>query len=144
MRKRGKCVECGEEKEIHAFGKCYRCYKRGYKQPIITCKKCGEKKHHHGKDLCANCYLKTFHYDYIRDFNIRRLYNISLELWNEITKECLICGFDKVVDIHHLDENRKNNSRDNLIGLCPNHHQMLHNEKYSTEIKELIRKNLTK
>ncbi len=142
QRKKGVCTECGEEKELHAFRKCFKCYRKTYKQPIVTCKKCGNKKVHHGKGLCDNCYLKTFSYDIIKGFNVRKLHNISLELWKEITKECLVCGFNKVVDLHHIDQNRKNSSRDNLVGLCPNHHKMVHDERYSVEIKELIKKKL--
>ena len=48
--------------------------------------------------------------------------------------KCIICGFDKVVDVHHLDENNKNNSPDNLVPLCPNHHKMYHSIKYKQEV----------
>lgn len=39
---------------------------------------------------------------------------------------CMICGWDTIVDIHHIVPRRRkgNNSLDNLIGLCPNHHRM--------------------
>ena len=55
-------------------------------------------------------------------------------------KKCAICGFDKAVDLHHLDHNRKNNSRGNLIGLCPNHHKMIHDMRYSDEVKSQLEK----
>lgn len=51
--------------------------------------------------------------------------------------ECQICGFDKVVAIHHIDENKQNNSPDNLIPLCPNHHEMYHS-KWQDEVKPFI------
>ena len=50
----------------------------------------------------------------------------------------MVCGFDKGVDLHHLDDNHKNNSRENLIGLCPNHHKMLHDFRYRKEMRDLL------
>lgn len=41
-------------------------------------------------------------------------------------KMCIVCGEDKIVAVHHMDENRKNNSPENLIPLCPTHHQYFH------------------
>lgn len=41
-------------------------------------------------------------------------------------KECVICGEDKIIDVHHYDENRKNNLPENLIPLCPTHHMYMH------------------
>lgn len=51
--------------------------------------------------------------------------------------KCVVCGFDKIVAIHHIDENKKNNDPSNLIPLCPNHHEMCHS-KYKSEIKPYI------
>ena len=67
-------------------------------------------------------------------------YGLDLETYRKITSKCAICGFDKVVDLHHLDENKKNNGRDNLIGLCPNHHKMLHNYEFKKEILGQLKK----
>jgi len=49
-------------------------------------------------------------------------------------ESCLVCGFNKVIEVHHIDENRKNNSKDNLVPLCPNHHMMIHRSKFREEI----------
>lgn len=43
-------------------------------------------------------------------------------------KECVICGEQNIVEVHHLDENKKNNSPENLIPLCPTHHQYWHSK----------------
>jgi hypothetical protein len=43
--------------------------------------------------------------------------------------ECAVCGENRVVDVHHIDENRDNNSPNNLIFLCPNHHALYHRNK---------------
>ena len=48
--------------------------------------------------------------------------------------KCIVCGFDKVVEVHHIDHNRENNSHTNLVPLCPNHHMMIHRSKYKQEV----------
>jgi predicted HNH restriction endonuclease len=53
-------------------------------------------------------------------------------------KECLICKFDKVVEVHHLDSDNTNNDISNLVPLCPNHHMMIHRSKYKEEVIQLI------
>jgi len=52
-------------------------------------------------------------------------------------KECVVCGENKIVAIHHFDENHNNNSPENLIPLCPTHHQYVHS-KYKDEVIEKI------
>tara|TARA_R110002074_G_scaffold325645_2_gene495943 strand:- start:956 stop:1408 length:453 start_codon:yes stop_codon:yes gene_type:complete len=59
---------------------------------------------------------------------------IAFQTWK---KECAICGFNKVVAVHHIDENHNNNDPKNLIPLCPNHHEMVHS-KWKKEVNELI------
>lgn len=41
-------------------------------------------------------------------------------------KMCVVCGEKLIVEVHHYDENKQNNSPENLIPLCPTHHQYLH------------------
>ncbi len=48
-------------------------------------------------------------------------------------KECIICGENKIVAVHHYDENRKNNNPNNLIPMCPTHHQYVHS-KYKNDV----------
>ena len=52
-------------------------------------------------------------------------------------KECLICGEKNIVEVHHVDENRKNNIPLNLIPLCPTHHQYYHS-RYKNMIEKQI------
>lgn len=54
-------------------------------------------------------------------------------------QECIVCGFTKVLDIHHIDHNHDNNVKENLVFLCPNHHRMVHS-KYKNEILPYIKK----
>lgn len=56
-------------------------------------------------------------------------------------KECVVCGFNKIVEVHHINESHKDNSPNNLIWLCPNHHQMYHST-FKVEIQPYIDKYL--
>jgi RecJ-like exonuclease len=126
-----KCKVCSKIKQHQAKGMCHNCYIY-HGTPKVTCKGCGKLKNHWAKGHCSNCFKKTFHYDRIKASNAKRDHKIGLDLYNHVTKSCFICGFDKAVDLHHLDRNHSNNKPENLIGLCPNHHKMLHMEKYVT------------
>lgn len=50
-------------------------------------------------------------------------------------KKCIICGEDKIVAVHHYDEDHYNNAAENLIPMCPTHHQYMH-----SSYKDLIQK----
>lgn len=46
-----------------------------------------------------------------------------------LVEKCEMCGYDEIKEIlgiHHIDENRKNNKRENLMIVCPNCHSILH------------------
>ena len=92
-----------------------------------------------GKGLCGGCYQTVYQLEKIKAWNHKKNYNIDIETYKKITSKCVICDFNKVVDLHHLDGNKKNNTEKNLIGLCPNHHKMLHTLKYKEEILKLLR-----
>lgn len=44
---------------------------------------------------------------------------------------CLRCGLDdqRILAVHHIDRNRKNNALSNLVWLCPNCHFLIHHDK---------------
>ena len=52
-------------------------------------------------------------------------------------KKCVVCGESKIVEVHHYDGDHSNNKLENLIPLCPTHHQYCHS-KYVIEIKDII------
>lgn len=52
-------------------------------------------------------------------------------------KECIICKEEKVVEVHHIDEDRSNNDIFNLVPLCPTHHKYWHSE-YKKEIEDKV------
>jgi hypothetical protein len=57
--------------------------------------------------------------------------------WNEDQKECVVCGEDKVVAVHHMNEDHNDNRVENLVPLCPTHHTYMHS-KYKAEILPVV------
>ena len=43
-------------------------------------------------------------------------------------KACIICGESNIVEVHHLDEDKHNVKPENLLPLCPTHHQYWHSK----------------
>lgn len=57
--------------------------------------------------------------------------------WKEHKKECIVCGENKIVAVHHLNEDHNDNRIENLIPLCPTHHQYMHS-RYKSEILPIV------
>lgn len=41
-------------------------------------------------------------------------------------KKCVVCSETNIVAVHHMNENHNDNRPENLIPLCPTHHQYMH------------------
>jgi len=52
----------------------------------------------------------------------------NMWLFEKYEPKCLVCGFDDVIEIHHIISPKYGGKEtsDNLLILCPNHHSMLH------------------
>jgi hypothetical protein len=57
--------------------------------------------------------------------------------WRHHKKECIVCGENKIVAVHHYNENHNDNRPENLVPLCPTHHQYIHS-KYKWVIKDIV------
>ena len=65
----------------------------------------------------------------------RQFPHLTVEEYDKLTEKCEICGWQGKVDLHHIN-GKKDDKR--LIGLCPNHHLILHEQKLS--LVELLAK----
>lgn len=135
-----KCKKCGKEEEHHAKGLCDKCYKDQWKPKMMVCKRCGKERPHHSKGYCKSCHTFLFHLDKVKEYNHRKYHNIDIEIYKKVTEKCALCNFDKIVELHHLDKNRKNNDTKNMIGLCPNHHKMIHDYRFKADLEEELKK----
>lgn len=134
------CQNCKKEVEHHAKNMCNVCYKKLCWEPKkVLCKRCGRSLPMHARGLCDGCYNSVFHIEAVKERNKRIYHNIDIGTYNKLTQRCIICDFNKIVELHHLDHNHKNNSEKNLIGVCPNHHKMIHNRKFREEIFKILR-----
>lgn len=68
--------------------------------------------------------------------------HISSKLRKEKTytrKKCIWCRKSKVYELHHIDGNRSNSRRSNLIGLCGNcHHRATNGEITKKQLKRRL------
>lgn len=67
--------------------------------------------------------------------------NYRVKAFQNYPHKCSICGWDEdedILQVHHIDENRKNGSLDNLIILCPNCHWKITTHKYKLIDREKI------
>lgn len=58
--------------------------------------------------------------------------------WRYHEKKCVICGEDKIVEVHHYNEDHDDNRPENLIPLCPTHHKYWHS-RYRCLIEDKVR-----
>ena len=77
---------------------------------------------------CANTYFRSGkdNPNYGNITNPNSSYTIRKTCFEHHKRECVICGEKRVVAVHHLDNNNKNNDPSNLIPLCPTHHTYWH------------------
>jgi len=59
--------------------------------------------------------------------------------FNNHIKKCVICKEFRIVSVHHYDKDKDNNNPENLIPLCPTHHQYMHSG-YRSFIEKKVKK----
>lgn len=132
--KRIPCQYCSQEFTLGNHKKHETaCSKNPINQK--NCPACGSLFHGRGKTCsrgCANAYFKTGpnHGNWKES-----RYRSTCFHYHE--KRCVVCGEEYIVEVHHLDENPNNNSPENLIPLCPTHHQYWHS-RYQEKIANII------
>jgi len=135
-----RCPECKKLGSWFAGDICNNCYRQNHwKREKKICSNCKRLLPLKAKGLCSGCYNTVFKLDYHKAMNYKKWYNLDIESYKKITKMCVVCGFDKFVALHHLDQDKHNNSTDNFVGLCPNHHQMLHSLKFKDEMFQILK-----
>lgn len=107
-----------------------------YERVVKTCPVCGNtfetrKGHKREKTTCSHGCSNTY---FAEKRNLPDRYtNYKTICFKKWPKKCLLCGYDKIVSVHHLDENHSNNHPDNLVPLCMNCHEEVHHSVYSKE-----------
>lgn len=120
-RRRKKCAYCKKEFSIRQLNqRCCNsvCYERYYDRNIRSGKKARERS--------RKSYWKN------RDKKLAKRYNITAEQYRDLTKKCYFCEFTEIVDCHHIVPFSRGGKHElsNYIGLCPNHHKLIHLKGY--------------
>jgi flagellar biosynthesis GTPase FlhF len=69
-------------------------------------------------------------------YRIKKDFGLTLEEYEARTKQCAICDWTLYVELHHINGRKDNN---NLIGLCPNHHTLIHRRHMTIdELKKTV------
>jgi hypothetical protein len=101
---------------------------KGHKSEKITC-----------SYSCSNTYFRSGNNNPNYKGELRVNYEVEYRriCFEYHKKECIICGENKIVSVHHYDKNHFNDLIDNLIPLCPTHHQYVHS-RFKDEIIDRI------
>lgn len=138
-----KCKTCGKEQTIspstltpnnianYSFLGCLDC-----KYQEVECNYCHkkfkrlrsalEKDNKSGYVYCSRECGNRHKNEFVRNTKDSCDYRRNAFLTYE--HKCAICGWDedeRILEVHHIDENRKNNDVNNLIILCPICHKKL-------------------
>jgi 5-methylcytosine-specific restriction endonuclease McrA len=113
--RKGKVIECSV------------CGKEAYKKPKAL------ERSKSGKFFCGkSCQTKWRNSEFIQEKHPnwkggRNAYRSVMRRSN-VPKVCLLCKTTdtRVLAVHHIDENRKNNKIENLVWLCHNCHHLVH------------------
>lgn len=136
-----RCVHCGYEYAMtpttvlyksNPLKSCFNC-----SNPIVKCDYCGKEFRKAKKeiertshDYCSiDCRNRALN-DAKRTPSINNYRDIAFSNYEH---RCAICGWDEdadILEVHHIDENRKHNELENLIILCPICHRKLTSKKY--------------
>jgi hypothetical protein len=117
--KKIKCLKCEKDIGSNTF-KAHEIKCEGFKQ----CPICSKKYLGNTKTCSYSCSNKFFRTGENNGNWKQDTYQSTCFLHHK--KECVVCGEDKIVAVHHLNENHKDNRPENLIPLCPTHHQYFH------------------
>lgn len=154
------CIVCGTPLKKQKSNICNKHPKIKYNSlPKVECKFCKKKTTKANSIIHErSCYLNPKNIKYCLCGNViknktkycskecLRKYNSNTHgsytyrkiCFENYDKKCIICGEDKIVSVHHLDFDHRNNNPENLIPLCPTHHCYFHSS-YRYLIEERIK-----
>ena len=123
--------------------KCFICQKETYK-PKAKLRHSKSKKYFCGKSCQTKWRNTVFIGEKHRNWKDGKGVHYRRILLKKGRPElCRICRIKdkRVLAVHHIDENRKNNKIENLVWLCHNCHHEIH---YSTRGKQKLTKKINK
>lgn len=119
-----KCRRCGIEFRRKAK-KCYycdTCVKKVNSERVMLRRSIEQPWVKMGVGSGGNQYGANNH----RYKDGRSHYKDVFNRENPDVSECEICGSQRYLVVHHIDKNRKNNARENLVKVCRSCHSKIH------------------
>lgn len=89
-----------------------------------------------GKGTTCSYSCSNTHFSHIRNKPEKYKSYITI-CFKHHEKKCIVCGEEKIVAVHHLNENKKDNRPENLIPLCHTHHHYVHS-RYKDDVQPVI------
>ena len=79
---------------------------------------------------CAVTYFKSGknNPNYKEDHLLNSTYGYVTVCFRHHPHKCICCDEENIVAVHHYDGDKKNNLPENLVPLCPTHHQYWHSK----------------
>lgn len=130
-----KCPNCGVVKKVTI--ECAYCGKECEKLPSRVAKKQG---YLYCSKECGNRHKNQIRFlsgEWDDSTNYR------LKAFTHLEHRCFICGWaedERILEVHHIDENRSNNKLDNLMILCPICHRKITLGYYYLQDNQLVEK----
>lgn len=84
---------------------------------------------------CSNSYFRTGEDNGNYKNDSKSKYSVICFRYHE--KKCIICPEDRIVAVHHYNENHDDNRPENLVPMCPTHHQYMHSRYKDLIIEEV-------
>lgn len=128
------CVHCSG---LFSLGNINRHEKSCDKNPV-NLKECPVCKTMHAKKsvtcsyACSNTYFRSG----VNNPNWKDD-TYQTTCWHYHNKKCVVCGEEKIVEVHHYNEVHSDNRPENLIPLCPTHHQYVHS-RHRDEVQPIV------
>lgn len=135
LRKKFSCIHCGEQYSKSNISKHQdACSKNiANQKPCPVCDKMFYGNNVTCSYSCSNKYFRTGENNgNWKGFNYRKIAELNHDF------RCVVCSEDKIISIHHYDENHSNNEPNNLVPLCPTHHQYMHS-RYKYLIDDIVK-----
>ena len=137
---RKNCVYCGHETNITNIKRHEKACGENplNKKECPVCRKIYSKKSQTCSYSCSNTFFRSNKNN--PNYNPDRYTTIC---WEHHGKKCLVCGENKIVAVHHVNKQHNDNRPENLVPLCPTHHQYMHS-KHKHLIENIVKDYLIK
>lgn len=86
---------------------------------------------------CSNTFFRSFNNpNFVRLDKRLELHYTSI-CWRYHKKQCVVCGEERIVSVHHYNGVHDDDRPENLVPLCPTHHQYWHS-RYRDVISNVV------